>query len=67
MGSMADNTSTAQRRTELRKAVLDLTERGLYTAAKWAAEQLAGKDLSRSIDQPMADHVKGHSICVDEL
>jgi hypothetical protein len=40
---MGENaTTTGQRKTELRKAVLELTERGLYVAAKWAAEQLAG-------------------------
>lgn len=39
---MAESASTAQKRAELRKATIDLTERGLHTAARWAAEQLAG-------------------------
>ena len=34
--------SVPQRRTELRQAIRDLHDRGLFTAAKWAAEQLAG-------------------------
>lgn len=31
---------------ELEQAVLDLSTRGLHTAARWAAEQLAGLDPS---------------------
>ena len=40
--TMGDQTSAAQKRTELRRAIVDLTERGLSAAAKWAGEQLAG-------------------------
>ena len=35
--------AATQRRAELRRAIVDLNERGLFAAAKWAAEQLAGR------------------------
>ncbi len=34
--------STRQKRVELRQAIVDLRERGLLTQAQWAAEQLVG-------------------------
>eukprot|EP00240_Pyramimonas_obovata_P019361 CAMPEP_0118937414 /NCGR_PEP_ID=MMETSP1169-20130426/22685_1 /TAXON_ID=36882 /ORGANISM="Pyramimonas obovata, Strain CCMP722" /LENGTH=59 /DNA_ID=CAMNT_0006881035 /DNA_START=87 /DNA_END=262 /DNA_ORIENTATION=+ len=34
--------SAAVKRAELRRAVHDLRERGLYQSAKWAAEQAVG-------------------------
>lgn len=39
---MVADSDAALRRRELRQAVKDLSERGLYTSAKWAAEQLVG-------------------------
>lgn len=38
-----EDSSPNAKRAELRKAVYDLRERGLYAAAKWAAEQAAGR------------------------
>lgn len=32
-----------EKRIELRKAVVELRERGLYESARWAAELMAGK------------------------
>lgn len=44
---------TGQRRTELRRAVIELSGRGLYAPAKWAAEQLNGlPDSSDDDTQP---------------
>ena len=40
--SMADHVSPQQKRLQLRAAINDLRERGLGSAARWAAEQLAG-------------------------
>jgi anaphase-promoting complex subunit 8 len=37
-------------RDELRRAVRELSDRGLYSSSKWAAEQLVG--LSRNIGPP---------------
>ncbi len=37
-----DEHTVGQRRTELRKAVIELRARGLNAPAKWAAEQLTG-------------------------
>lgn len=39
---MVDQSTAAQKRAELRRAIIELTERGLSAAAKWAGEQLAG-------------------------
>ncbi len=39
---MVDQGMAAQKRAELRRAIIELTERGLSAAAKWAGEQLAG-------------------------
>jgi anaphase-promoting complex subunit 8 len=43
-------TSAAQRYGELLAAIQDLRERGLYSAAQWAAEQLVGIS-----PEPLAD------------
>ena len=40
-----------QRRAELRHAVIELSARGLYAPAKWAAEQLSGLPDSDSADE----------------
>ena len=37
-----ENTTVTQKRADLRAAVRDCRTRGLYQAAKWASEQLAG-------------------------
>lgn len=37
-----DSATPAQKRAELRRAVVELRERGLIEAAKWAAELMAG-------------------------
>ena len=46
---MEDQT-VAQRRTELRRAVIELRARGLNAPAKWAAEQLTGLPSSDDDD-----------------
>ncbi len=38
-----ESSTASQKRTELRVAVRDCRVRGLYEAAKWASEQLAGE------------------------
>ena len=38
-----ESTTPAQKRTELRKAVIELREHGLVESAKWAAELMAGE------------------------
>ena len=47
-----DQCSPAHKQAELKTAVLELRERGLYHAAKWAAEQLAGAVYSNSCVAP---------------
>ena len=37
-----------QRRLELRRAVIELRERGLYEPARWAAELMAGSCLKHA-------------------
>lgn len=45
--------SVPERRSELRKAVIELRARGLNAAAKWAAEQLTGlPDSGEDDSQP---------------
>ena len=45
-----EQATAAQKREELRSAVVDCRNRGLHQAAKWASEQLAGE--SRDLVAP---------------
>lgn len=49
-----------QRRAELRQAVIELSARGLYAPAKWAAEQLNG--LVDSNDDDDAPSTSGNAL-----
>ena len=46
-----DDQSVPERRTELRRAVIELRARGLNASAKWAAEQLTGLPSSSEDDE----------------
>jgi len=50
---MVDQGAPAQKRAELRRAISDLSERGLTAAARWAGEQLAGTHANN--ERPQAD------------
>eukprot|EP00884_Botryococcus_braunii_P015299 jgi/Botrbrau1/2452/Bobra.0226s0011.1 len=55
-----EQTTPTQKRAELRKAVLDLRERGLFSAAKWAAEQAAGLVVEEKTLRPGRKSRLGH-------
>ncbi|XP_057857553.1 anaphase-promoting complex subunit 8 isoform X2 [Cryptomeria japonica] len=45
-------------RVELREAIRQLRDRGLYTAAKWAAEQLVGIEEEDRVVTPVSGYVR---------
>ncbi|KAK9814160.1 hypothetical protein WJX72_001350 [[Myrmecia] bisecta] len=66
MDPVAPASTAAQKRAELRRAVVDLRARGLYSSAKWAAEQLAGLPEAEGKPPPRTRRSRSDIATADE-